>query len=303
MGYSTWSQDNYTAYAASTNLRSLSREQTFTSRQLKDSLNPAKFEIRESRDSSFNPQSTPIIFALDVTGSMGYLAENIAKVSLPKLMESIYDKKPVTDPHVMFMGIGDVNASDRAPLQMSQFEADIRIVEQLREMWLEGGGGGNDTESYNLPWYAAYFNTVTDASEKGRRGFLFTIGDEHPPEDISQSNLERVFGSRGRDLPLPANNHEMLDKVNEKYATFHIVVEEGNYVRWANGTVQERWTELMGPNVLFLKDHKYLSELVTATMLIENGGDIMEVCREISNRGNCPVDILTHAFKNALKFR
>ena len=102
-------------------------------------------------------------------------------------------------------------------------------------------------------------------------------------------------------MPLPSSNEALLSAVSEKYATFHIIVEDGNFVRWANGEVQNRWTEFMGPNVLFLKDHKYLPELVLATMQIETGADIKEACMEVSRASNCPLDVLTRAFKNALK--
>ena len=78
----------------------------------------------------------------------------------------------------MAMAIGDAEC-DRAPLQVTQFEADIRLADQLRELWIEGGGGGNRGESYHLPWAFAAMRTSTDCFERrGRKGYLFTIGDE-----------------------------------------------------------------------------------------------------------------------------
>lgn len=35
------------------------------------------------------------------------------------------------------MGIGDCAANDRAPLQVTQFESDIRQAEALQKIWLE----------------------------------------------------------------------------------------------------------------------------------------------------------------------
>jgi hypothetical protein len=74
---------------------------------------------------------------------MGIISDNIAKEGMPTLFKEIYDRKPITDPHIMFMGIGDVEAGDRSPLQVSQFEADIRLAEQLEKLHVEHGGGGN----------------------------------------------------------------------------------------------------------------------------------------------------------------
>jgi hypothetical protein len=95
---------------------------------MKAALNPAKIKMRESRDSDDNLPSTPIIVGIDVTGSMGVLAETLVKRGLKPLFEEILDRKPVTDPHVMAMAIGDAWC-DRAPLQVTQFEADISVAE------------------------------------------------------------------------------------------------------------------------------------------------------------------------------
>ena len=80
------------------------------------------------------------------------------------MVEEILARKPVSDPHILCMGIGDV-LCDQAPLQVTQFEADIRIAEQLEKLWLEKGGGGNSCESYNLPWYFAAMHTAIDCFE------------------------------------------------------------------------------------------------------------------------------------------
>src|SRR5581483_4857808 len=187
MGTERYSRAVYNTYADSHALHSATREQVFASRHLNQALDPKKVTVRESCDSEANPRSTPIILGLDVTGSMGFIAETIAKDGLPKLMEGIYEQMPVTDPHLMFMGIGDAAAHDEAPLQVSQFEAGaLPLIEQLRELWLEGGGGGNHCESYNLPWHFAAHKTAIDCyTKRGEKGYLITSGDEMPPEPFS----------------------------------------------------------------------------------------------------------------------
>lgn len=140
MGYSRWDASDWRGHSAG--LHGLRRDEVFGGRSLHPDLDPSRAGVRESRDSKLNPESNPVIVALDVTGSMGMIAEVIARDGLGTLVEEMLVRQPVSDPHLMFMGVGDV-CSDRAPLQVTQFEADIGIARQLQRIWLEGGGGGD----------------------------------------------------------------------------------------------------------------------------------------------------------------
>src|SRR6478672_3000533 len=61
----------------------------------------------------------------------------------------------------------DVTGSmGRVPLQVGQFESDNRMDDQLRTIFLEGNGGGQKSESYELATYFIARHTVTDAWEK-----------------------------------------------------------------------------------------------------------------------------------------
>jgi len=232
--------------------------------------------VRESRDSADNPASTPIIVGLDVTGSMGMIAESIARDGLKTLFSEIYDRKPVSDPHIMFAGIGDARC-DRAPLQVSQFEADIRIAEQLVDLWLEGGGGGNSCESYSLPWYFAAMHTSTDAFEKRRKkGFLFTIGDEEPPAVLTAAELVRVLGTGQRDF----STAELLDLATRQWEVFHVIVEEGSHCRVGNlDTVVHKWRTLLGQRALRLADHTKLPEVIVSALQVAEGMDPAAVAK------------------------
>src|SRR5687767_31569 len=139
MGSGSFDPGAYRAYTKTTSGKST--DEIYSSRSIHANLNPKGVKVRESRDSADNPQSTPIIVAIDVTGSMGIIADVLAREGLGTLFKEILDRKPITDPHLMFMAVGDANC-DSAPLQVSQFEADNRIVEQLTQIFLEHGGGG-----------------------------------------------------------------------------------------------------------------------------------------------------------------
>lgn len=241
------------------------------SHALKETLDPKRIKngLRESRDSSINPTSNAIIVGLDVTGSMGMIADAIARDGLKTLFTEIYDRKPVSDPHVMFIGIGDA-LCDAAPLQVSQFEGDIRIADQLVDLWLEGGGGGNRCESYTLPWYFAGMHTAIDCFEKrGKKGYLFTIGDEEPPEVLTRAELERVLDARvQRDL----SSAELLDLASRQYEVFHVIVEEGSHCRMGGlPSVLNKWTALLGQRALRLKDYTKLPEVIVSAIQVNEG--------------------------------
>ena len=83
----------------------------------------------------------------------------------------------VADPQIMIGAIGD-DQFDDVPLQVGQFESDNRIDDQLRDIFLEGGGGGDKREGYALAAYFLNTRAQTDAWDKrGRKGYVFFIGD------------------------------------------------------------------------------------------------------------------------------
>lgn len=269
MGSGRFDHTAYSSYTAHT--AHMSREEVFASRNIKKELDPLGVKVRESRDSADNPQSNAIIVGLDVTGSMGMLAEVIARKGLGVLFQKLLDEKPVSDPHLMFAGIGDATC-DRYPLQVSQFEADNRIVEQLAGLYLEGGGGGNDSESYHLLWYFASRHTSIDCFEKrGRKGYLFTVGDECTPPPLTTLQIKEFIG----DTPESDESAvALLKAARDTYHVYHIIIEEGNYARGHLAQVRERWTKLMGQgHALSLKDHTKLAEGIAA--IIQMNEDMM----------------------------
>lgn len=273
MGSGRWSSDAWKNYS-STHVNNKKDSEIFSSRSLNKDLDP-KGVTRESCDSASNPNSTPIIIGLDVTGSMGEIAVNIARKGLAKLATEIYDRKPVPDPHILFAGIGDVKF-DRVPFQATQFEADIRIVEQLTKIFVEGGGGGNSTESYTLPWWFAGMHTKCDNFiKRGKKGYLFTMGDEQCPRTVLANEIEKVFGDKVQVSEYTAE--ELLDIVSKQYEVFHIVIEEGYHMRYHSDEVMKSWREVLGQRVLTISDYTKLPELIVSTLQVMNGESVDDV--------------------------
>jgi hypothetical protein len=304
MGYDRWDTNAYASNTATraslkgkTDFTKTSVHEAFENRSMPQALDPRKITVRESCDSEKNPNSTPIIIGLDVTGSMGRYAHKIATTQLPNVMEGIYEQSPVSDPHIMFVGIGDVTC-DSAPLQVSQFEAGAdAIVDQLTSLYIEGHGGGNSYESYDLPWYFAAEKTKIDSFDKrGVKGFIFTLGDELPPQqDLRRHDLERVVS--GDNFVVYENTKALLEAVQKRYRVFHLVIEEGSYASSHLRSVREQWTNLLGPNAIFVRNYEYLPQIIIATLQIADGADINAV---LDHTESSIREELVYAFHNAI---
>ena len=245
MGCGIWREESFRSYSSKMGRTvgadgklagDLKNQEMFARRTIDPMLDP-KDVMRECCDTEEHPATIPVILALDVTGSMGQAAVEVAK-QLNVIMTKLYDK--VKDVEFMVMGIGDF-AYDRCPLQVSQFESDIRIAEQLDKVYFEFGGGGNEFESYTAAWYFAVNHVKLDAWNRGEKGVIITMGDEAPNPYIPGERLGEVTG---RPIRQDVETAVLLPEVEEKYDVYHIYVEHGG--RRTAGRDVKRWEDLMG---------------------------------------------------------
>lgn len=223
MGSGSFSYDDFHDYSRSTGktLRSdgtISSGQKWEASRMKATLDPHG-KIRECVDSDEHPNVIPVIIGLDVTGSMGQACQATAE-KLAVIMKSLYDK--FTDIEIMFMGIGDFEC-DEAPLQVTQFESDVRIAKQLDDLYMEHGGGGNGYESYSSAWYYALYRTKIDAIDKGRKGIIITMGDEPLNPDLPINRLKDYLGLSevGK-----VDTTELYNLASQKFDIYHISIDD-----------------------------------------------------------------------------
>lgn len=273
MGHTRWDPPAFTAFTA-THTAGKSRASVFTARGMDADLDPKGITVRESRDSLTNPNSLAIGLFCDVTGSMGHTAEAMIRTQLDTTQREIHARLPQYDPHILVGAIGDTNC-DSAPLQVSQFEGGIEVADQLRRIYLEGGGGGNFGESYLAAHYFMGMRTSIDCWEKRRRrGVFFTMGDEPALGTLSKSHLREFFGvDSERDLTAK----ECLGIAQRQYDVFHIVLADTGHARMYLDGVMRTWTPLMGERALVLRDHTKVAELVVSTIQVLNGADVKSV--------------------------
>lgn len=248
MGCGSWTSDSFKNYSKSVG-RSVSKsgvidsdysnQEMFKATRLDSALDP-KNVIRECCDSEEHPNTLPVILALDVTGSMGEAAVEVAK-KLNVIMTKLY--KDVKDVEFMIMGIGDL-AYDYCPIQVSQFESDIRIAEQLDKIYFEFGGGGNGFESYTAAWYFGSRHTKLDCLKRGRKGIIITMGDEQlNPYLPLRGRRSGLIKATGDNLQADVETNDLYDEASKKFNIYHLDVN--HYHRWNEDEVEKSYKEYL----------------------------------------------------------
>ena len=234
--------------------------------------------VREARDSEAHPASSPVFVGFDVTGSMRQVP-HILQQRLNTLMGLLLRKSYLSDPAICIGAIGDATC-DVAPLQVGQFESGIEIEEDLAKLFLEGGGGGQQTESYELALYYLARKTVTDAFEvHGRKGYAFIIGDELPYPAVKRREVKRVFGDRLQaDIPI----EEIVAEAQQKWEIYYILPNMTSY--YNDPKIIDRWRRLLGQTVVKLPDPAGISELIASLVGVAEGavgnGDVQRHLHE-----------------------
>lgn len=246
MGGGSFTTSSYSAYTKSvghTYNFSTGRVEghKYKSTSLDESLDPTKFTLRECVNSEEHPNTVPVILALDVTGSMGDACSETA-AALGKIITTLYEK--YKDIEFCVMGIGDIEC-DHAPIQMSQFESDVRIAKALDKIYMEHGGGGNGYESYTAAWYMGLHRTKLDAIEKqGRKGIIITMGDEPLNPILRKYDLnEAVNGNAEADI----ETNKLYREACEKFDIFHIAVDSPHSsYNWYKERIADTFGKLLG---------------------------------------------------------
>ena len=273
MGSGHWTRERFESYASARYGVSADRleksdlrvQEVFRKNEISPLLHP-KNVMRSCRDSEEHPETVPVILALDVTGSMGRAAVKTA-TSLNSIMTGIFCSEKIRDVEFCVMAIGDLHY-DAAPIQISQFESDIRIAEQMDEVYFEGGGGGNTCESYTAAWYMGLRHCDLDCWKRGKKGLIITLGDELPNPELNAGELARVTGDR---LQAGIRTEELLQEVREKFEVYHLSVDDPDSCyryHQRRYDLDKAWTSLLGREhyrvVTIQQLQKVISEIAAA---------------------------------------
>lgn len=250
MGYGGYS---YEAHQAITTARAaLPAQKVFTQKGVHPSMNPLGVKLRECRDSPDHPNSVPICFALDVSGSMGDIPRELAQRELPTFMKTLLDTG-VADPQVLFTAFCDARYDD-TPLQVGQFESTAELMDTwLTRTCLEAVVRGTSYtgklqggESYELTLYWIAKHTVHDAWEKRKKkGYLIMTGDEEAYPAVPR---ETVLKTLGYDIPSDIPIADVMRDVRRAWNPFFLIPDH------KRRTVESYWRGVFGDDVICLED-------------------------------------------------
>lgn len=269
MGHTAWSDEHYrdrAAFRRAAGLSAFAFDADIRAQRVRagvhESMDPARLKDgrRESRDSDAHPDSRAVAVLFDVTGSMREVPQILQK-NLSTLFGLCLRNGYLAHPAILVGGIGDATC-DAAPLQVGQFESGNEIEDDLSRLYLEGGGGGQMTESYELALYFLARKTSIDCFEKrGQKGYAFLIGDEMPYRRLKRREVERVFGDTlEADIPIET----LVREARAKWEIFFVIPNLSSY--YDDPRILETWRGLFGQSVFRLEDPAGISELIASTI-------------------------------------
>jgi hypothetical protein len=248
--------------------------------------------MREVTISDEHPNPTPIAIILDVTGS-NIAAARAVHAKLPQLFGLLQRKGYVEDPQILIGATGDAY-SDTVPLQIGQFESDNRIDDMVEAMYLEGNGGGQRRETYEVAaYYLANHTYLEPWHKQGRRGYAIFIGDENFYDVVAKDFSKGAHGFYRSDHTLESltgdtveadiPSSEVWESLKEQYEVFFLFQEQGSY---RAKDILPQWHEVLGENAVSLADPNTVCEFIAGLLGMREGGlDIDEVSEDLKDAG------------------
>ncbi len=236
--------------------------------------------MREVTISDEHPNPTAVAVMLDVTGS-NFEAARVVHKKLPQLFGLLQRKGYAEDPQILIGAIGDAT-SDKVPLQVGQFESDNRIDAMVEAMYLEGNGGGQVHETYELGAYFLARHTYLEPWHKqGRKGYAFFIGDEMPYDAVRRNygygygHAHTLQSLTGDTLEEDVPTEVIFEELKEQYEVFFLFQKQGAY---REEQILPAWKKLLGERALVLEDPAAVCEFIAGVLgMLEGGYDLDEI--------------------------
>lgn len=228
--------------------------------------------------------SSPLLVRCDITGSM-HEAPKSMFAHLPFLTHEARTEYLGEHAELSFGAIGDATC-DTYPIQIRPFAKltappkkktatpweDPEIAKRLQELVIEGGGGGQQTESYEL---TALYDARLVEMPNAVRPIWIGIGDEMPYPEVDRDQAQRCCRIR-LDRALPTA--EVFAELQRKFAVYFVQLPYNGTVGVRDGMtddtrkIRDRWVKLLGEDhVAMLTDPSRIVDVIFGILAAETG--------------------------------
>lgn len=178
-----------------------------------------------------------VVVVIDGTGSMGNDAF-IIRDKIVLLEGQLRIQGYLRNPLVVICVIGDAN-SDKYPIQVSKPERGDALIAEIDKLFIEGGGGGQGMESYELMAYYLMEHFKLDDPEV--RPYLIFLGDEGIYPEVESKHIRKFIGD---DIEDDLDSGEVFKKLCQKFNVFRL---HRQYERPSlDEKIFNQWKEMIG---------------------------------------------------------
>ena len=254
-------------------------DQAFTKSDISD-LDKRLLPINRTLECS---TQNALVIELDVTGSMGDNAKMLYD-KFPMLWGQLEQQNYLEDFSISIVANGDCTC-DGAPIQVCDFAAGKKLDTWIKRLFLEGGGGGQGTETYEMPaYFYAHKVRFTHPKADQQKPFYISIGDEAPNASIPRDALETHFGNKGKaegDL----SSADVFKQVREKYHYKHIHIPYGGDAT-TDTEVKRQWKKYIGSDLISVAEPKAVVDVLIGVVALTTGKRTLpEYLQDMRDRG------------------
>ena len=243
----------------------------------KSKVNPA---VLPKNRKLYSTCKSPLVYAFDVTGSMGDLPliiwDKMAMIAGQLIMQEYLE-----DPMMSLAAVGDV-VSDNAPIQICDFSPIRSLDDWLERLWLERKGGGQAKESYEFTAY--FYSRLYDMEGATTPTLLFT-GDEGFREKLTSAELKEHFGGEHESVDTATIFEELKEKFNGNVFLIHPTFTL-SYGVDADLRITAQWQELLGKErVVLLESSLAIADVTLGVIALASGARTLDqYIEDIRNR-------------------
>ena len=235
----------------------------------------------DTLDSSVKPNGkileltskNPVIIVLDVTGSNINFARLVYD-KLPMFYGEIEQKGYLEDFDICVCAVGDAS-TDCYPIQIGSPAKGLEIDSWMEKLVLEGCGGGQRKESYEL---MAHYLLNSCKFDESVRPIVFFIGDEMPYDNVKVNEAKSIG------LPIEAS-YDPWDELNRKFHNNVFVMLNKYNGRRFEEDITKKWKSILpSEHTIRIPEEKAIVDLMLGILAIQKQ-ELDEYAIDMKNRG------------------